>query len=129
MKTKLAFSVLALSAFGLTSLGAPTASNRAQTAQTKDKSASVRTLTGCVTAGEKAGDYSLTAEDGSTWEISSKTVKLSPHVGHTVKVTGKVWHPEMHGAKEKAKDAVESNPVEHGHLSVTNLIMVSETCK
>ena len=76
-----------------------------------------------------ANEFKLTQDDGSTWEIQSKGVKLSPHVGHTVTVTGKVWHPDMHGAKEKAKETVDSSAKEHGHLNATNVTMVSESCK
>jgi hypothetical protein len=100
----------------------------------QDKSADVRTLTGCLTKAEGAHEYLLTAEDGSTWELHSKTVKLSPHRGHTVTVTGAVRHPDMHGAKEKAKDemkehGVDKHEAEHGHLRVTRVDMVSESCK
>jgi hypothetical protein len=39
----------------------------------------------------------------------------------------------MHGAKEDAKDeakehGVAKNPTEHGHMTVTNLTMVTESC-
>jgi len=95
----------------------------------QDKSADVRTVTGCLSNGDKAGEYLLTGSDGSTWEIKSKTVKLADHVGHTVKVTGKVWHPDMHGAKEKAKETVDPNAAEHGHLGATDISMVSDSCK
>jgi hypothetical protein len=44
-------------------------------------------------------------------------------------VSGKVWHPDIHGAKEKAKEAVDADAKEHDHLKVTNLSMVSESCK
>ena len=100
----------------------------------QDKSADVRTLTGCLTKAEGAHEYLLTAEDGSTWELHSKTVKLSPHSGHTITVTGAVRHAEMHGAKEKTKDemkehGMDKGATEHGHLTVTNVEMVSESCK
>jgi hypothetical protein len=35
----------------------------------------------------------------------------------------------MHGAKEKAKEAVDADAKEHGHLKVTKVSMVSESCK
>lgn len=94
-----------------------------------DKDAGTRTLAGCLSRGEKEGEYNLRAEDGSTWEIQSKTVKLSDHVGHMVRLTGKVWHADLHGAKEKTKEAVDPDAKEHGHLRVTDLEMVSESCK
>jgi hypothetical protein len=38
--------------------------------------------------------------------------------GTPATVTGKVWHPDMRGAKEKANDAVDAEAKEHGHLNV-----------
>jgi hypothetical protein len=100
----------------------------------QDKSADVRTLTGCLSKAEGAHEYLLKADDGSTWELHSKTVKLSPHAGHTVTVTGAVRNADMHGAKEKAKDemkehGMDKDATEHGHLRVTNVTMVSDSCK
>jgi Protein of unknown function (DUF5818) len=124
MKSRLALSFLALSSMALVPSLSLAGGNAAQ-----DKSESVRTLTGCLSAGDKAGEYDLRADDGSTWELNTKTVKLSKHVGHTVTVTGKVWHADMHGAKEKVKDEVTPDANEHGHLNVTDVSMVSESCK
>jgi len=101
----------------------------AQETTKKDKSDEVRNITGCLAKGDSAGEYKVTASDGNTWEVKSKTVKLAPHVGHTVTVTGEVWHPDMHGAKEKAKEAMDADAKEHGHLNVTKVEMVSESCK
>jgi hypothetical protein len=126
MKLKLTLGLLALSSLAV----APMATFSQDTAASAhDNSADVRTITGCLAAGDKAGEFNLTANDGSTWEIRSKTVKLAPHVGHTVTITGKVWHPDMHGAKEKTKDAVDPNAKEHGHLGATDVSMVSDSCK
>jgi hypothetical protein len=50
----------------------------------QDKGAEVRTLTGCLSKAEGAHEYKLTTENGSTWELHSKTLKLSPHTGHTL---------------------------------------------
>jgi hypothetical protein len=124
MKSKLLLSMVAVS----TLLMVPAI------ASTQDKSADVRTLTGCLSKAEGAHEYLLKAEDGGTWELHSKTVKLSPHAGHTVTVTGEVRNADMHGVKEKAKDemkehGVDKHSTEHGHLKVTNLSMVSESCQ
>lgn len=123
MKSRLALSVLALSSLAMV----PGLSYAHQ--DDASKSDSMRTLTGCLSSGDKSGEYNLMAEDGSTWEVSSKSAKLSDHVGHTVTVTGKVWHAKMHGAKEKAKDETSPSANEHGHLNVTDVSMVSEHCK
>ena len=101
----------------------------AQETTKKDKSDEVRNITGCLGKGDSSGEYKVTASDGSTWEVKSKAVKLAPHVGHTVTVTGEVWHPDMHGAKEKAKEAMDADAKEHGHLNVTRVEMVSDSCK
>jgi hypothetical protein len=103
-------------------------------ALSQDKGAEVRTLTGCLSKGDSAHEYKLTTENGSTWELHSKSVKLSPHRGHTVTVTGKVRHADMHEAKEKAKDemkehGIDKDATEHGHLNVTKVSMVSDSCK
>jgi len=103
-------------------------------ASSGDKSAEVRTLTGCLTKAEGAHEYKLTTENGATWELHSKTVRLSPHRGHTVTVTGKVRTADLHGAKEKVKDemkehGMDKDSTEHGHLKVTNISMVSDSCK
>jgi hypothetical protein len=123
MKTKLALNFLALSCFVVAPMVV------AQDPPKEDKSADVRSITGCLTKGDSANEFAITGDDGSTWELKSKTVKLTPHVGHTVTVTGEVWHADMHGAKEKAKETMDSNAKEHGHLNVTKVSMVSESCK
>jgi hypothetical protein len=124
MTTKFAFSLFGVSCPAI----APTFA-QSGSAQQEDKSVKTRSVTGCLTTGDSADKFKLTQEDGSTWEIQSKDVKLSPHGGHTVTVTGKVWHPDMHGAKEKTKEALSPDAKEHGHLSATNVTMVSESCK
>ncbi len=101
----------------------------AQATLGQDKSDDVRSITGCLSKGDSAREFKITGEDGSTWEVTSATVKLSPHLGHTVTVSGKVWHPDMHGAKEKAKETVDADAKEHGHLKASKVEMVSESCK
>ena len=123
MKSKWAMNLLAVSCLAVSPV------LMAQDTTKQDKSAEVRNVTGCMSKGDSATEFKVTASDGSTWEVKSKTVKLSPHVGHTVTVTGEVWHPDMHGAKEKAKSAVDADAKEHGHLNVTKVEMVSDSCK
>jgi hypothetical protein len=123
MKNKLLLSMVAASAL----LMVPAI------ASSGDKSAEVRTLTGCLSKAEGTHEYKLTTANGSTWELRSKTVRLSPHTGHTVTVTGKVRTADLHGAKEKVKDemkehGMDKDSTEHGHLKVTNISMVSDSC-
>src|ERR1700686_5633484 len=115
MKAKLAISFLALSSLAMV----PRASLAAQYDDTQKKSDSTRTLTGCLSAGDKSGEYNLMADDGSTWTLTSKNAKLGDHVGHTVTGNGRVGHAGMHGAKEKPRNEINQNVTEHDNQSVT----------
>jgi hypothetical protein len=123
MRSKLALSFFALS--GLALLPAAGSAN-AQDRDRDDNSGKVREMTGCL---QKEGDdFELMADNGSTWELKGDSGRLADHVGHTVRVTGTVDHNKMHDAKEKAKEKTQDNPNEHGHLTVTNVKMVSRSC-
>jgi hypothetical protein len=82
--------------------------------------------------GHEPGEYSLKGEDGKTWGLRSKNVKLDEHIGHQVTVTGSA-HRESK-AQEKAEEKKEgqmenaAGKKEYGDLRVTNLKMVSDTC-
>jgi hypothetical protein len=107
----------------------------AQDTESKPKpKADIRTVTGCLSQGDSADEFRLTGKDGSTWELRSSSVKLSEHVGHTVSAHGVVSNAKMHNMKEDAKSAavdsgVKKNDSEHGHLKVTSVKMVAESCK
>ena len=95
----------------------------------------VREISGCLEkSGGGGGEYKLTTEAGGTWEIRSDAVNLGEHVGHTVRVTGVVRNAEAHGMKEDAKEkaaehGVDKNETEHGHMEVTKIKHVSDSCK
>ena len=90
-------------------------------AESKDKAGAkitgqTMTATGCLTKEAKEkNEYLITGEDGKTWGLKSNTVKLSDHLNHKVTVTGKVTKGE-HGN-------------EAGDMNVSDLKMISETCK
>jgi len=97
--------------------------------------AEVRDVTGCLAKGDSAKEFLLKGDDGSTWEIRSNSrVNLAEHVGHTVTATGVVSNAKMHNMKEDTKEAAKDSGMtkhdaEHGHLKVTELKMVSDSCK
>lgn len=107
----------------------------AQEATSDSKSKSdTRTITGCVSKGDGSNEYLLTANDGSTWEVRSDAVSLGEHLGHTVAATGVVKNATAHNLKEDAKDAagdahMKKNNSEHGHMTITDVQMVSESCQ
>ena len=95
----------------------------------------VRSMTGCLTQSHSGNEYLLTTQDGSTWEIhGNNSVDLASQVNHTVEVQGVVSHEKMHNMKEDAKEAakdsgMKKSDTEHGHLTITDVKMVSESCK
>jgi|ERR1700687_5906874 hypothetical protein len=106
-----------------------------ETNDSKSKS-DVRTVTGCLTKGDSADEFLLTGNDGSTWEVrgSKSSVDLASHVGQIVSATGVVSNTTAHNLKEDAKDAAKDTGVkkentEHGHLKLTDVQMVSESCQ
>ena len=127
MKIKIAMAVLALFLFtGIAGLASPQ-----DTTKTTHKK--VRTLTGCLQKGDDANEYKLVTAKGGTWEIKSDTVKLGDHVSHQVTVTGVVSNAKMLGMKEDAKaeakeHGMDKDSTEHGHMTVTHLKMVSDSC-
>lgn len=44
------------------------------------------TVEGCLSGSD--GNYILTAKNGTTYQLTGDTAKLSDHVGHEIKVTG-----------------------------------------
>ena len=97
--------------------------------ETPEKSASkTKTVTGCLQKGDQPDQFSITAEDGKSWELRSSTVKLADHVGHQVMITGSPTHESK--AEEKKEGQVENaaEKKEVGELRVTSLKMVSQSC-
>src|ERR1700726_5029088 len=89
------------------------------------------TVTGCLQRGDDAGEFSIIARDGKTWELHSTSIKLDNHLGHTVTVTGPRTHESkaQEQAEEKRGGVVKaSSKEEYANLAVTSLKMVSETC-
>ncbi len=128
MKGKIAAGFIAVMMFA-TVVGLATAQDTTKATHKK-----TRTLTGCLQKGDDANEYNLTTKGGATWEIKSDSVKLDDHVGHTVAVTGVVSHHKAHAMKEDVKaemkeHGMDKDAKEHGHMTVTALKMVSDTCQ
>ena len=125
MKVKMAMAFVALFLFAGMAMAQDT---------TKTTHKKVRTLTGCLQKGDSANEYKLTTAKGATWEIKSDSLNLGEHAGHRVTITGVLPNATMHGMKEDAKaeareHGMDKDSTEHGHMTVTNLKMVSETCQ
>jgi hypothetical protein len=94
----------------------------------------VRNITGCLTKSGGGDEYLLTGNDGSTWEIhENSSVDLAAHVNQTVEAKGLVSHEKMHNMKEDTKEMAHDTGAtkahaEHGHLKVTDIQKVSDSC-
>ncbi len=89
----------------------------------KDPDTFTHTLTGCLRQGANANIFALTDENGKSWELRSKTVRLGSHLNHTVTVTGKIsQHSKGTGDGSSGGTAPESR------LLVTSLKMVNDSC-
>ena len=106
----------------------------AQDSSDSKSKSDARTVTGCLTKGDSANEFLLTSTDGSTWEVRSDTADLSSDVGKTISATGAVKNNAMHNLKEDAKDAahdsgMKKNNAEHGHMTITDAKIVSDSCQ
>ena len=130
MKNKWTRLLLCVVVVGLTSVWALAQ----DTDTTSNSKGEVRTVTGCLTKAS-GHEYLLTANNGSTWEVHEETgVDLAAHVDQTVEAKGVVSHEKAHNMKEDAKDMAHDSGAtkehaEHGHLKVTDIHKVSDSCE
>src|SRR5215469_14131223 len=103
------FSALLLFVFALGAYVAPRAS-------AQEKTAGSKTVTGCLQKGDEAGEYSITGEDGKTYGLRSKTVKLSQHLGHKVTVTGTLRAESAEKEKGEAQEHEKKEVAEAGDI-------------
>ncbi len=87
------------------------------------------TVTGCLQKGDEPGEYSITGEDGKTYGLRSRTVKLSEHLGHKVTVTGKLRAESAEKEKGEAAEHEKKEVAEAGDIRVADLKMVSDKCQ
>ena len=87
-------------------------------------------VTGCLQKGQEDHGFTLTDSDGKLWELMSKSVNFSDHVGHKVTVSGKhKAAAESQEAKLKQVEMKEAAGKPYGDFWVTKLKMVSESCQ
>jgi hypothetical protein len=100
--------------------------------KTKSKSGAAKasTITGCIQKGQETNGYTLKSSDGKMYELMPGTQDLSPHVGHTVTLTGSKTHAaKATEAKKDVSEKKEAAGSPHTDFKVTGLKMVSESCQ
>jgi len=96
----------------------------------KASAGSKETVTGCLQKGDEPGEITIIDRYGRVWELQSNAVQLADHVGHTVTVDGTVASKSK--TQEQEIETSEKKEVagrEHGDLQVSDLKMVSDSCK
>jgi hypothetical protein len=80
------------------------------------------TVQGCLSG--SAGNYMLTDQNGTMYQLAGDTAKLSEHVGHEIKVTGSTSSTatgggNTSGTMESSKQTLQVSSFQH----------ISKTCK
>jgi len=85
------------------------------------------TVTGCLAQGDEANEYAIKDSSGKTYGLTGTKVDMKTHLGHEVTITGTPYNEnEANEAKEKQNSGKAE---ESEHLRVSDLKMVSTTCK
>jgi predicted lipid-binding transport protein (Tim44 family) len=104
-------------------------STKAAAQENQEKSASqTKTVTGCLQKGDQPDQFSITGEDGKSWDLRSSTVKLAEHVGHQVTVTGSPTREAKAEEEKEGQVQKAAGKEELGELRVISLKMVSQSC-
>src|SRR5215471_16895679 len=83
----LLLSVLLLGlSWALAQNGTSSANSSAAAGQTSHAASGEASVEGCLSGSN--GSYTLTDKNGTTYQLTGETAKLSEHVGHEVKITG-----------------------------------------
>jgi len=86
-----------------------------------------RTYTGCLAAGDEAGEFKLTNVNGGSDEYELIGGKgLKDHVGHKVEIKGSAMSASA--AKHAEKSEKSENEAGHKHLRVQSMKHIAATC-
>ena len=79
------------------------------------------TVEGCLSG--SSGNFTLTDKNGTAYQLTGDTAKLSEHVGHEVKITGTSASADTSGSQTSASGSAGQA------LQVTSMKHISKTCK
>ena len=111
-----------------TSPASPSTSSPASSGQTSSQTSAggETTVEGCLSG--SSGSYTLAAKDGTTYQLTGDTAKLSEHVGHEVKITGTANSAASSPSSGAASSSAGSTSSEKS-LQVSSVKHVSKTCQ
>jgi Protein of unknown function (DUF5818) len=99
--------------------------NSGQATQAKSSSTGKEmTVQGCLSSSN--GSYTLTDKNGTSYELTGDTAKLSEHIGHEVKITG-----TSTSASPSAGTSGSMGETSHSShaIEVSSVKHISKTCK
>ena len=113
------------------STSSPSSSGQSSSASSSGQTSSASsggdtTVEGCLSG--SSGSYTLTDKNGTAYQLTGDTAKLSEHVGHEVKVTGTTGS----GASASGSSGAASSAGSAGSqqtLQVSSVKHVSKTCQ
>ena len=112
------FLILSIVLLGLTWAVAQDQSGAASS-RAGQSAGSQMTVEGCLSGSN--GNFTITDKNGTSYQLTGDTAKLSEHVGHEVKITGM----PSSGAGDSASAGAGSSQT----LQVSSVKHVSKTCK
>lgn len=126
MRHLLLLSVLLLGAFWAAAQNDPSQTSPSQA--TPAGSGSETTVQGCLSG--SSGNYMLTDKNGSSYQLTGDTAKLSEHVGHEIKVTGTVSSASASpsGGADSSKAGEAGGSSQQG-LEVSSVKHISKKCE
>ncbi|HEV3512540.1 MAG TPA: DUF5818 domain-containing protein [Candidatus Sulfotelmatobacter sp.] len=105
-----------------------TPSGSSASAQSSQTSAGGETtVEGCLSG--SSGNYTLAAKDGTTYQLTGDTAKLSEHVGHEVKITGTANSAGSSANTGGAADNSAGSNSSGKSLQVSSVKHISKTCE
>lgn len=79
---------------------------------------------GCLEGSD--GNYTLTADDGTKYQLQGDTSKLSPHLGHEVQITGSTTSAS---GGTSPTTGTPTGATQQPTLTIQNMKHISKTCK
>lgn len=111
------------SASSQSSAGGQTSPEASSSGQTGSSNANGHAVVeGCLSG--SSGNFTLTAKNGTTYQLTGDTAKLSEHVGHEVKITG-----TSGAASPNAGTATGTANGNAQTLEVSSVKHISKTCQ
>jgi hypothetical protein len=82
---------------------------------------------GCLSG--SSGSYTLSDKNGTTYQLTGDTAKLSEHVGHEVKITGTPSSGSSTAASGGAASSTAGEAGSQQTLQVSSVKHISKTCQ